>query len=136
MPLILIFFWATPGSGPCPSNQITQTLGVHKLKYYRIRKENQCKRDLLKLQSEMNDGVVATTAGTIFSQVVKRKGWTKVNNELEEKVLLFIENHPNVIQSPIMNNYVSVKDKADPTIVHKVPKLLLQVSIRELRIMI
>lgn len=31
-----------------------------------------------------------------------------------------------------MNDYVSVKDKADPSVLHKVPKLLLQVSIREL----
>ena len=31
-----------------------------------------------------------------------------------------------------MNDYVSVKDKADPSVVHKVSKLLLQVSIREL----
>ena len=32
-----------------------------------------------------------------------------------------------------MNDYVRVKDKADPSVVHKVPKLLLQVSIQELR---
>ena len=64
--------------------------------------------------------------------MVKRKGWTKVNKELEEKVLSFIENHPNVVQSPIMNDYVSVKDKADPSVVHKLPKLLLQVTIQEL----
>ena len=64
--------------------------------------------------------------------MVKRKGWTKVNKELEEKVHSFIENHPNVVQSPIMNDYVSVKDKADPSVVHKVPKLLLQITIREL----
>ena len=31
-----------------------------------------------------------------------------------------------------MNDYVRVKDKADPSVVHKVPKLLLQVSIGEL----
>ena len=69
---------------------------------------------------------------TVFSQVVKRKGWTKVNEDLRGKVHSFNENHPNVVQSPIMNDFVSVKDKADPTIVHKVPKLLLQVSIQEL----
>eukprot|EP00534_Pseudo-nitzschia_fraudulenta_P016250 CAMPEP_0201252678 /NCGR_PEP_ID=MMETSP0852-20130820/67046_1 /ASSEMBLY_ACC=CAM_ASM_000632 /TAXON_ID=183588 /ORGANISM="Pseudo-nitzschia fraudulenta, Strain WWA7" /LENGTH=162 /DNA_ID=CAMNT_0047552413 /DNA_START=730 /DNA_END=1215 /DNA_ORIENTATION=- len=31
-----------------------------------------------------------------------------------------------------MNDYVSVKDKADPSVVHKVLKLLLQITIREL----
>ena len=111
------------------SNQIADTIGVHKLKYYRIRKENQAKRDLLKLRSKRN-GVVPT--GTLFSQVVKSKGWTKVNKELEEKVHSFIVTHPNVVQSPTMNDYVRVKDKDDPSVLHEVPKLLLQVSIREL----
>ena len=72
------------------------------------------------------------TAGTLFSQVVKSKGWTKFNKELEEKVNSLIENHPNVVHSPIMNNYFSVKDKDDPSVVQKLPKLLLQVSIHEL----
>ena len=31
-----------------------------------------------------------------------------------------------------MNDSVSVKDKADPSVVHKLPKLLLKVSIQEL----
>ena len=51
--------------------------------------------------------------GTLFSQVVKSKGWTKVHEDLRDKVHSFIKNHPNVVQSPIMNDYVSVKDKAD-----------------------
>ena len=78
---------------------------------------------------QVTDGILQTR--NLFSQVVKSKGWTKANKELEEKVLSFIENHPNVVQSPIMNDYVSVKDKDDPSVVHKVPKLLLQVTIRE-----
>ena len=57
-----------------------------------------------------------------------------MNRDLEEKVHSLIENHPNVVQSPIMNDYVSVKDIGDPTVVHKLPKLLLQVSIDELHI--
>ena len=55
-----------------------------------------------------------------------------MNKDLEDKVHSFIENHPNVMQSPIINDYVSVKYKADPSVVHKLPKLLLQVSIFEL----
>ena len=57
--------------------------------------------------------------------MVKSKGWTKVDKDLEEKVHSFIENHFNVVQGPIMNDYVFVKDKADTLVVHKVPKLLL-----------
>ena len=104
--------------------QIAQTIGVFKAKYHRIRKEKQAKRDLLELRSESVE-----PTGTIFSQVVRSRGWTKVNKELEDEVLSFIENHPNVVHSPIMNDYVRVNDKDDPSVVHKVPKLLLQISI-------
>ena len=79
---------------------------------------------------QCTNGILQT--GTLFSQVVKSKGWTKVNKELEEKVHSFIENHLNIVQSPLMNDYVSVKDKANPSVVHKLPKLLLPVSIQEL----
>ena len=107
-------------------NQIADAIGASKNKYHRIRTEKQVKKDLLELRGETN-GVIPT--GTIFSQIVKSKGWTKVDKDLEAKVHSFIQNHPNVVQSPIMNDYVSVKDKDDPSVVHKVPKLLLQVSI-------
>ena len=76
---------------------------------------------------QVTNGTVQT--GTLFSQVVKSKGWTKVNKDLEEKAIAFIEHHPNVVQSPLMNDCVLLKDKDDPTVVHKVPKLLLEVSI-------
>ena len=95
--------------------------------FQRIKKKVQHNRDLLE---QITSGILHT--GTLFSQVVKSKGWTKVIKELEEKVHSFIENHPNVVQSPIMNDYVSVKDKTDPSVVHKLPKLLLQASIRRL----
>ena len=76
------------------SKQIADTVGVLKTKYHRIRKENQVKRDLLEVRSE---SVAPNT--TIFSQVVKSSGWTKVDKELEEKVRSFIVNHPNIVQS-------------------------------------
>ena len=109
------------------STEIAQFLGLNRRSFNRIKQKAQDKRDLLE---EVADG--SSQTGTLFSQVVKRKGWTKVNKELEEKVVSFIKNHPNVVQSPIMNDYVSVKDTVDPSVVQKVPKLLLQVSIREL----
>ena len=84
----------------------------------------QSRRDLFQLQGNGDTNSIPT--GTIFSQVVKSKGWMKLNKELEEKVHSFILNHPNVIQSRIMNDYVSVKDKADPLVVHKPQKLILQ----------
>ena len=109
--------------------QLADTIGIPRPTYNRIRKLNQCRRDLLQLQGGDSNSI---PKGTIFSHVVKSKGWTKVNKELEEKVHSFIENHPNAVQSPIMNDCVSVRDKADPIKVEKIPKLLLQVSIQEL----
>ena len=84
------------------SQQIANTIGIPKTTFQRIRKLNQERRDLLKLQAEGNNSMIPT--GTIFSQVVKSKEWKKVDKELEEKVLSFIENHPNVVQSPITND--------------------------------
>ena len=109
------------------STEIAKLLGFNPRTFNRIKQKVQHKCDLLE---QVSDGILQT--GTIFSQVVKRKGWTKVNEDLEEKVISFIVNHPNVVQSPLMNDCVLVKDKDDPTVVKKVPKLLLQVSIREL----
>ena len=104
------------------STQIAKFLGLNPRTFNRIKQKAQDKRDLLE---EVTGADGSSQTGTLFSQVVKRKGWTKVNKELEEKVHSFIENRPNVVQSPIMNDYVSVKDKANPSVVHMVPKLLL-----------
>ena len=74
--------------------------------FQRIQKKAQQKRDNLEL---VKDGIFETC--TLFSQVVKSKGWTKVNKELEEKVQSFIENHPNVplcrisTRNPVENNF-------------------------------
>ena len=85
------------------STEIAKVLGLNPRTFNRIKQKAQHKRDLLE---EVSDGILHT--GTIFSQVVKRKGWTKINKDLEETVISFIENHPNVIQSPIMNDFVCV----------------------------
>ena len=103
-----------------PSGRETaKILGLNPRTFQRIQKKAQQKRDNLEL---VKDGILET--GTLFSQVVKSKGWTKVNKELEEKVQSFIENHPNVVQSPIMNDFVCVKDNDDPSVIHKVPKIV------------
>ena len=97
------------------SRQIAQVIGLNPRTFQWIKHKVQRKRDLLE---HVTNGVLPTE--TLFSQVVKSKGWTKVNKELEEKVISFIENHPNVVQSPIMNDYVSVKEKADPLERHNI----------------
>ena len=64
------------------STEIAKLLGLNPRTFQQIQKKAQHKRDLLE---NVTDGMLQT--GTLFSQVVKRKGWTKVNKELEEKVL-------------------------------------------------
>ena len=73
---------------------------------------------------------------TIYSQVLKSKGKTKVNPALEEKIERFIRGHPFLVASPIKDDSVLVPDPADPTKKLKKKKLLLQVSVRELYTMI
>ena len=69
--------------------------------------------------------------GTIFSQVVKSKGWTKVDAELLKKIHDWIRDHPHVVQSPIANDMATVKDE-ESGLSFKVPKILLQIPIRVL----
>ena len=69
---------------------------------------------------------------TIYSQVLKSKGKTKVNPALEEKIERFIRGHPFLVASPIKDDSVLVPDPADPTKKLRKNKLLLQVSVREL----
>ena len=69
---------------------------------------------------------------TVYSQVLKSKGRTKVNPALEEKIDWFICGHPFIVLSPIKDDSVLVPDPVDPTKKVKKNKLLLQVSVREL----
>ena len=66
------------------SKQIADTVGIPKTTFQRIRKQNQERRDLLKLQAEGSDSI---PTGTVFSQVVlKSKGWKKLIKNLKRKL--------------------------------------------------
>ena len=99
-----------------------QTFGLSLNKYKRILSNVKSKR--LALEEGRKD--------TVYSRVVGRKGWTKVDSNLVEIVHKWIRRHPHVIESPIANDLVKVPDKTDPTKTVKTNKLLLQISIREL----
>ena len=61
----------------------------------------------------------------------KRKGHSKINEQIKRNIYAWITSHTQVVQSPISNNFLKVMfdDKIEPQLV---PKLLLQVSVREL----
>ena len=60
----------------------------------------------------------------------KRKRYTKISNDLCDKLRSWIVNHHSVVTSPIANDTYIVKNE-DGTQGH-VPKLLLECSVREL----
>ena len=61
----------------------------------------------------------------------KRKGHSKINKQIKRNLYTWITCHPQVVQSPISNDCLKVvlDDNTEPQLV---PKLLLQVSVREL----
>ena len=61
----------------------------------------------------------------------KRKLNSKIDEQIKRSLYNWIMHHPQVVQSPIVNNCLKVKIDC-PTEPQLVPKLLLQVSIREL----
>ena len=61
----------------------------------------------------------------------KRKGILKINNQIKKSLYNWIMHHPQVFQSPIFNYClkVNIDGHTGPKIV---PKMLLQISVREL----
>ena len=61
----------------------------------------------------------------------KKKGHSKINEQIKRNLYTWITRHPQVVQSPISNDCLKfvLYDQTEPTLV---PKLLLQVSVREL----
>ena len=61
----------------------------------------------------------------------KRKGHSKINEQIKRNMCTWITRHPQVVQSPIYNNFfkVMLDYQIEPQLN---PKLLLQVSVREL----
>jgi hypothetical protein len=66
-----------------------------------------------------------------WSNVQSRKGYSKVSPEVRSKFLEWFMNHPNVVESPIVNETILVKNIVTGQ-KERVNKLLLQISIREL----
>ena len=61
----------------------------------------------------------------------KRKGNSKINGQIKRSLYNWIMYHPQVLQSPIVNDFLKVKIDVhtEPLLL---PKLLLHVSVREL----
>jgi hypothetical protein len=66
-----------------------------------------------------------------WSRVKPWKGFSKITPEIHERLHQWIVDHPQVVQSPITNNTLLLLDRESGLTIH-VPKLLLEISIREL----
>ena len=66
-----------------------------------------------------------------MNQEKNRKGHSKINEQIKRNLYTWITRHPQVVQSQISNDCLKVmlNDQKEP---QTVPKLLLQVSVREL----
>ena len=66
-----------------------------------------------------------------WTKKIKRKGHSKINEKIKRNLYSWITRHPQVVQSPISNDGLKVMfdDQTEPQLV---PKLLLQVSVREI----
>ena len=66
-----------------------------------------------------------------MDQVKKRKGHSKINDQIKSNLYAWITHHTQVVKSPIYNDCLKVMfdNQTEPQLV---PKLLIQASIREL----
>ena len=68
---------------------------------------------------------------SLWTNKSKRNGHSKINDQIKRNVYTWITHHNQVSQSPISNDFLKLiyDDQTKPQLV---PKLLLQVSVREL----
>ena len=67
----------------------------------------------------------------LWTNKTRIKGCSKINERIKRNLYEWITHHPQVVQSPISNDCIKVMfdDQIEPQLV---PKLLLQLSVREL----
>ena len=106
-----------------------KALGLPRMSFQRLYKSVAEKRKSI-AEETANGGMLSKES--IYSQVVKSKGWRKCDQNLEKIIHDWIRRHPHVIQSPITNDTVLVPDPNDPKKKIKKHRLLLQISVREL----
>ena len=66
-----------------------------------------------------------------FTKKIKQKGHSKINEQIKSNLYAWITRNTQVVQSPISNNCLKniFDDQTEPQLV---PKLVLQVSVREI----
>ena len=70
-------------------------------------------------------------SNSLWTKKTKRKGHSKINEQIKRNLFTWITRHPQVVQSPVSYDCLKVM-LDDQTELQLVPKLLLQASVREL----
>jgi hypothetical protein len=99
----------------------TKLLGMNYSSGRRFLQNGKAKRQLL----TQGENTVS------WSRVKQCKGFTKITLEIREKLNDWILAHPHVIQSPITNDTLLIGNR-NTGVTTRVPKLLIEISIREL----
>ena len=108
-------------------NRVSKRLGIPRTSLQTIFKKLETKR------APALEGVNTTNNSVVFSQVVMRKCWAKIDELLKRIIVKYIVKHPNgVIHSSIMNDTILVKEPTYSSKKIKKNKLLLQTSVRKL----
>ena len=90
------------------------------------------KRELIYLVLDLqNQDANPLNTDMACGNIKKRKGHSKINEQVQRKLYIWITRHPRVVQSPLSNDCLKVifYDKIEPQMV---PKILLHVYVREL----
>jgi hypothetical protein len=111
-----------PGMSVPSKRARIKAFGLKKTTGYRLLKKMKVKHSDLR-----NEG-----AGVLWAAVQKRKGYSKVSPELRGKLYEWFLNHLQVIQLPIANDTLLLKDPDDANTKIRVGKLLLQIPYQEL----
>ena len=91
-------------------------------------KQKTAKRRIVAAKSKRRSMKVGTS---LWTKKTKRKGHSKINENIKRNLYAWITRHPQVVQSPISNDNLKVMFD-DHTETQLVPRFLLQVSVREL----
>ena len=79
----------------------------------------------------ISDSRAIKVVNSLWNNKTKRKVHSKINDKTKRNLYIWITRHPQVFQSPIYNDCIKVIFD-DHTELQLVPKLLPQVSVREL----
>ena len=85
-----------------------------------------------KKRNFLENNLTSDNREVLWSSVKKRSKYSKISDDLKKRVVNWLTDHPRIIQSPLANDVLLIKNPENPKQKIPVPKLLREISIREL----